>query len=230
MLEQLKQEVFKANLDLVKHGLVLFTWGNASAIDREKGLVAIKPSGVSYDAMKPEDMVIVDMEGNIVEGKLNPSSDTATHLELYRKFEHIGAIVHTHSKWATIWAQARRPIPALGTTHADNFRGDIPVTRRISKTEVAEEYELNTGLLIVETFTEQGIEPLDMPAVLVANHGPFSWGQTAEKAVENAAVMEYCAEMAYYALELNNRTSLDPFLLDKHYLRKHGKNAYYGQK
>jgi L-ribulose-5-phosphate 4-epimerase len=229
MLEELKQSVLKANLSLVDLGLVLFTWGNVSAIDREKGLVVIKPSGVGYDVMKPQDMVVVDLEGNIVEGDLRPSSDTPTHLELYRKFNHIGSVVHTHSKWATIWAQARRPIPALGTTHADNFYGDIPVTRRISKTEVLGQYELNTGLLIVEAFTEQNIDPLAMQAVLVANHGPFSWGVTTEKAVENAAVMEYCAEMAYYALELNNRTALDSFLLDKHYLRKHGKDAYYGQ-
>lgn len=230
MLKQFKQAVFDANLSLVKHGLVLFTWGNASAIDREKGLVIIKPSGVGYDVMKPADMVVVDLDGNVIEGDLRPSSDTATHLELYRKFEHIGAVVHTHSKWATIWAQARRPIPALGTTHADNFHGDIPVTRRISKTEVLGQYELNTGLLIVEAFSEQNIDPLAMQAVLVANHGPFSWGVTIDKAVENAVVMEYCAEMAYYALELNNRTGIDPFLLDKHYLRKHGKDAYYGQK
>ncbi len=229
MLEELKQSVLKANLSLVDLGLVLFTWGNVSAIDREKGLVVIKPSGVGYDVMKPQDMVVVDLEGNIVEGDLRPSSDTPTHLELYRKFNYIGSVVHTHSKWATIWAQARRPIPALGTTHADNFYGDIPVTRRISKTEVLGQYELNTGLLIVEAFTEQNIDPLAMQAVLVANHGPFSWGVTTEKAVENAAVMEYCAEMAYYALELNNRTALDSFLLDKHYLRKHGKDAYYGQ-
>ena len=229
MLESLKTEVYEANQMLVDLGLVLFTWGNVSTIDRKEGLIAIKPSGVRYEIMKPEDMVIVDMEGNVVEGILKPSSDTSTHLELYQKFSHIGAVVHTHSKWATIWAQARRPIPALGTTHADNFHGDIPVTRRLSKTEVLGQYELNTGLLIVETFTEQGIDPLNMPAVIVANHGPFSWGETAKKAVENAAVMEYCAEMAYYALELNNRTALDQFLLDKHYLRKHGKDAYYGQ-
>ncbi|MEE4195239.1 MAG: L-ribulose-5-phosphate 4-epimerase [Anaerolineae bacterium] len=229
MLKQLKNEVFEANLSLVDQGLVLFTWGNVSAIHREKGLVAIKPSGISYEMMKPEDIVIVDLNGNVVEGHWKPSSDTSTHLELYQKFPTIGAVAHTHSKWATIWAQARRPIPVLGTTHADNFHGDIPVTRRISKTEVLGQYEQNTGLLIVETFTEQGIDPMSIPAVLVANHGPFSWGINAREAVVNAAVMEYCAEMAYYALELNNRTALDPFLLDKHYQRKHGKDAYYGQ-
>ena len=230
MLKQLKKEVFDAHQMLVELGLVLFTWGNVSAIDREKGLVVIKPSGVSYAAMTPEDMVVVDLAGKVVEGELNPSSDTPTHLELYKAFDHISSVVHTHSKWATIWAQARRPIPALGTTHADSFFGDIPVTRLLSKTEVLGKYELNTGLLIVETFTEQGIDPMSMPVVIVANHGPFIWGETPQKAVENAAVMEYCAEMAYYALELNNRTALDQFLLDKHYQRKHGKNAYYGQK
>ena len=230
MLEKLKQEVFEANLALVRHGLVLFTWGNVSALDPQTKMVAIKPSGVSYDAMKPEDMVILDLQGNVIEGDLRPSSDTPTHLELYRQFRGINAIVHTHSKWATIWAQARRPIPTLGTTHADNFYGDIPVTRRLSATEVNSHYELNTGRVIVETFTKQNIDPLAMQAVIVANHGPFSWGISPTKAVENAAVMEYVAEMAYYALELNNRTAIDQYLLDKHYLRKHGKDAYYGQK
>lgn len=229
LLKQLQEEVYEANLSLVKHNMVLFTWGNVSAIDRAKGLIAIKPSGVSYEDMKPSDMVIVDIDGNVAEGRMNPSSDTLTHLELYRKFTNIGAIVHTHSKWATIWAQARRPIPALGTTHADNFRGDIPVTRRISRTEALGQYEHNTGLMIVETFTEQGLDPKEMPAVIVANHGPFTWGENAKKAVENAVVLEYVAEMAYYSLDLNGRTGLDNFLLDKHYLRKHGKDAYYGQ-
>ena len=229
LLKRLQEEVFEANLSLVKHNLVLFTWGNVSAIDRAKGLIAIKPSGISYEEMKPSDMVIVDIDGNVAENRLKPSSDTLTHLELYRKFTNISAIVHTHSKWATIWAQARRPIPALGTTHADNFRGDIPVTRRISRTEALGQYEYNTGLMIVETFTEQGLDPMEMPAVLVANHGPFTWGNSAAKAVENAVVLEYVAEMAYYSLDLNGRTALDTFLLDKHYLRKHGKDAYYGQ-
>lgn len=230
MLEDIKKEVLKANLDLVKHGLVLFTWGNVSMFDEEKGLVVIKPSGVAYEAMTANDMVVVDLNGNIVEGNLNPSSDTPTHIELYKAFKGIKSVVHTHSKWAASWAQACRSIPALGTTHADNFYGDIPCTRSLTEEEIKYDYEKNTGLVIAETFKEKGINPLDVGAVVVANHGPFSWGSSSGKAVENAAVMEYAAEMAYISLQINPEAFIPRALLDKHFLRKHGKNAYYGQK
>jgi L-ribulose-5-phosphate 4-epimerase len=212
---------------LVKHGLVLFTWGNVSGIDRKKGLVVIKPSGVSYDDMKPDDMVVVDMEGNVVEGSYKPSSDTATHLVLYRSFPDIGGIVHTHSEWATIWAQSGKPVPALGTTHADYFYGNIPCTRKLTKSEIASSYEQETGNVIVETF--KGFDPNSVPGVLVNNHGPFAWGKDAHDAVHNAVVMEAVAKMAYYTLNINPVPPIDQELLDKHYLRKHGKNAYYGQ-
>ncbi len=228
MLEQLKEEVFKANLDLVKLDLVIFTWGNVSAIDREKGLVVIKPSGVSYDDMKASDMVVVDLEGNVVEGDLNPSSDTATHLVLYKAFEGISGVVHTHSAWATSWAQAGKSIPALGTTHADYFYGPIPCTRKLTADEVNTAYEVETGNVIVETF--EGLDPVAIPGVLVNNHGPFSWGKSADNAVHNAKVMEEVARMAHTSLQLNPAAEIDQFLLDKHYLRKHGKDAYYGQK
>lgn len=227
MLKNLKRDVWKANLDLVKHGLVLFTWGNVSGIDRKKGLVVIKPSGVSYDDMKPDDMVVVDMEGNVVEGSYKPSSDTATHLVLYRSFPDIGGIVHTHSEWATIWAQSGKPVPALGTTHADYFYGNIPCTRKLTKSEIASSYEQETGNVIVETF--KGFDPNSVPGVLVNNHGPFAWGKDAHDAVHNAVVMEAVAKMAYYTLNINPVPPIDQELLDKHYLRKHGKNAYYGQ-
>nr|WP_319264963.1 L-ribulose-5-phosphate 4-epimerase [uncultured Draconibacterium sp.] len=227
MLEQLKEEVFKANLELVELDLVIFTWGNVSAIDREKGLVVIKPSGVSYDDMKASDMVVVDMEGNVVEGNLKPSSDTATHLVLYKAFEGISGVVHTHSAWATSWAQAGRSIPALGTTHADYFYGAIPCTRKLTEEEVTTAYEVETGNVIVETF--EGLDPVAIPGVLVNNHGPFSWGTSAYNAVHNAKVMEEVAKMAHTALQLTPGAEIDQFLLDKHYLRKHGKNAYYGQ-
>ncbi|WP_319501765.1 L-ribulose-5-phosphate 4-epimerase [uncultured Draconibacterium sp.] len=227
MLEQLKEEVFKANLELVELDLVIFTWGNVSAIDREKGLVVIKPSGVSYEDMKAGDMVVVDMEGNVVEGNLKPSSDTATHLVLYKAFEGISGVVHTHSAWATSWAQAGRSIPALGTTHADYFYGAIPCTRKLTEEEVTTAYEVETGNVIVETF--EGLDPVAIPGVLVNNHGPFSWGTSANNAVHNAKVMEEVAKMAHTALQLTPGAEIDQFLLDKHYLRKHGKNAYYGQ-
>jgi L-ribulose-5-phosphate 4-epimerase len=227
MLKNLKRDVWKANLDLVKHGLVLFTWGNVSGIDRKKGLVVIKPSGVSYDDMKPDDMVVVDMEGNVVEGSYKPSSDTATHLVLYRSFPDIGGIVHTHSEWATIWAQSGKPVPALGTTHADYFYGNIPCTRKLTKSEIASAYEQETGNVIVETFKD--FDPNSVPGVLVNNHGPFAWGKDANDAVHNAVVMEAVAKMAYYTLNINPVPPIDQELLDKHYLRKHGKNAYYGQ-
>ncbi len=227
-LSGLKEKVFKANLDLVKHGLVIFTWGNVSSIDREKGLVVIKPSGISYESMKASDMVVVDLEGNQVEGTLKPSSDTPTHLVLYRAFPAIGGIVHTHSSWATAWAQAGRAIPALGTTHADYFYGDIPCTRKLTEEEVKRAYEAETGKVIVETF--QQLDPLALPGVVVCNHGPFAWGKSAHEAVHNAKVLEEVAQMAYHTLQLNPEAQFDRFLLDKHYLRKHGKNAYYGQK
>ncbi|MDZ7605711.1 MAG: L-ribulose-5-phosphate 4-epimerase [Cyclobacteriaceae bacterium] len=227
MLEKLKTSVFRANLDLVKHNLVIFTWGNVSAIDREQGLIVIKPSGVSYDVMKEEDMVVVDLDGNVVEGKFKPSSDTATHLVLYKHFKSIGGIVHTHSPWATIWAQAGTAVPALGTTHADYFYGEIPCTRKLTKKEIDSSYELETGNVIVETFRK--LDPIAIPGVLVNNHGPFAWGKDAHDAVHNAVVLEEVAKMAYYTLSINKVPAIDQDLLDKHYLRKHGKNAYYGQ-
>lgn len=230
MLKDLKQEVLQANIDLVKFGLVLFTWGNVSAYDEETGYVVIKPSGVTYDSMKPEDMVVVDLDGNRIEGKLNPSSDTPTHIELYKAFKGIKSVVHTHSRWATSWAQANRSIPALGTTHADNFYGEIPCTRRMSEDEISSEYEKNTGLVITQTISDKKIDPKQVGAVIVANHGPFSWGTSCSKAVENSAVMEYVAEMAYVTMQLNPGADMQQVLLDKHFLRKHGKGAYYGQK
>ena len=229
MLESLKREVCEANLSLAAHGLVLFMWGNVSAFDKQSGLVVIKPSGVFYDNMKPCDMVVVNLDGETVEGNYQPSSDTLTHLEIYKNFDGVGAVVHTHSKWATIWAQAQRSIPALGTTHADNFYGEIPVTRLMTPEEILGDYELETGKVIVDTFQIGGIDPLMIQSVLVANHGPFSWGKNSGKAVENAVVLEYVAEMAYFSLNLNQDVVLQQALLDKHYLRKHGKNAYYGQ-
>lgn len=229
MLEETKREALKANLELVRLGLVLFTWGNVSMFDEETGLIIIKPSGVPYEKMAADDMVVVDMDGKKLEGALNPSSDTPTHIELYKAFKGIKSIVHTHSKWATAWAQACRSIPALGTTHADNFFGDIPCTRNMTEDEIKNDYEKNTGLVIIETFKEKGIGPLDVSAAVVANHGPFSWGTSSGKAVENAAVMEYAAEMAYISLQLNPEASMPKALLNKHFLRKHGKNAYYGQ-
>ena len=229
MLEELKQKVFQANLDLVKQGLVIFTWGNVSGIDREKGLVVIKPSGVSYDDMKASDMVVVDLHtGKVVEGDLNPSSDTPTHLVLYRAFPNIQGVVHTHSTFATAWAQAGKDIPNIGTTHADYFYKDIPCTEAMTKEEVEGDYELETGNVIVKRF--EGINPDHTPGVLVKNHGPFSWGTSPANAVYNAKVMEQCAKMAYIAFTLNPETTMNPLLVEKHYNRKHGPNAYYGQK
>ncbi len=228
MLEELKQKVLEANLDLPKYGLVTFTWGNVSAIDREKGLVVIKPSGVEYDALKAEDMVVVDLDGNRVEGKYKPSSDTATHLALYKAFENIGGIVHTHSPWATAFAQAGNEIPALGTTHGDYFYGTIPCTRKMTKEEIQGEYELETGNVIIETFKDKN--PMDIPAVLVNMHGPFTWGKDAHEAVHNSVVLEEVAKIATRTFILNpSISSMDQNLLDKHFLRKHGTNAYYGQ-
>jgi L-ribulose-5-phosphate 4-epimerase len=228
MLNELKKQVFEANIDLVKHGLVIFTWGNVSGIDREKGLVVIKPSGVSYDNMTADDMVVVDLDGNIVEGRFKPSSDTPTHLVLYKQFPKIGGVVHTHSEWATSWAQAGISIPALGTTHADYFYGPIPCTRKLTQQEIETAYEVETGNVIVETF--KGIDPMAVPAVIINGHGPFSWGNDARNAVHNAVCMEECAKMAHHTLTLTKVTGIDQFLLDKHYYRKHGPGAYYGQK
>jgi L-ribulose-5-phosphate 4-epimerase len=227
MLEKLKEQVFQANLDLVKHGLVVFTWGNVSGIDRERDLVVIKPSGIAYDKMKAKDMVVLNLYGQVVEGSLKPSSDAATHLVLYRQFLTIGGVVHTHSKWATSWAQAGKGIPAIGTTHADYFYGEIPCTRKMTTAEIEADYELETGKVIVERFKD--LNPDQIPGVLVNNHGPFSWGSDASNAVHNAVVMEEVAKMTFRSLQLNPDTTMDQALLDKHFLRKHGKNAYYGQ-
>lgn len=228
MVEKLKEAVCQANLDLVKHGLVIFTWGNVSGIDRDKGLVVIKPSGVSYDGMSPGDMVVLDLDGNVVEGKYKPSSDTATHLVLYKNFKNIGGIVHTHSEWATSWAQAGMPIPNVGTTQADYFYGEIPCTRKMTDAEIQGAYELETGNVIVETF--KNLNPDWVPGVLVNNHAPFSWGKDAHDAVHNAVVMEEVAKMTFRSFQLNPATAMSQTLLDKHFLRKHGANAYYGQK
>ncbi|MBV7388098.1 L-ribulose-5-phosphate 4-epimerase [Pasteurellaceae bacterium TAE3-ERU1] len=231
MLTQLKHEVLEANLALPKHHLVTFTWGNVSGIDREKGLVVIKPSGVEYDVMTAEDMVVVDLHtGAVVEGDKKPSSDTPTHLELYRKFPDIGGIVHTHSRHATIWSQSGEDIIATGTTHADYFYGAIPCTRLMTSQEIAGDYELETGKVIVETFAKRGINPNDVPAALVHSHGPFAWGSDPHNAVHNAVVLEEIAYMNLFARQLRpNLQSMQQELLDKHYLRKHGANAYYGQ-
>ena len=231
MLEKLKETVWRANLDLVKHNLVVFTWGNVSGIDREKGLVVIKPSGVEYDRLTPEDMVVVDLAtGKVVEGNLNPSSDTPTHLAIYRAFGDVGGVVHTHSTYATAWAQAGLDIPNIGTTHADYFRASIPCTEDMTEAEVKGAYELETGHVIVRRFQEAGLNPMHTPGVLVKNHGPFSWGRDAAGAVYNAVVMEQVAKMAFVSLPLNPRTTMNPLLVEKHFLRKHGPGAYYGQK
>ena len=229
MLSELKKRVHTANLELVHNGLVIYTWGNVSGYDRESGLVVIKPSGVAYDGMKAEDMVVVDLEGRVVEGDLRPSSDTPTHLELYKAFPELGGVAHTHSTYATAFAQAQRSIPAFGTTHADYFYGDIPCCRVLTPDETAFGYERNTGRSIVEEM--KGRSPLDMPGVLASFHGPFSWGTTPEKAVYHATVLEKLAELAFLTLRLSHAVpALPQYILDKHYLRKHGKNAYYGQK
>ena len=229
MLEELKQRVFEQNLALVKHNLVVHTWGNVRAIDRESGLIVIKPSGVDYATMKAEDMVVVGLDGKVVEGKYRPSSDTPTHIWLYKHFPQIGGVVHTHSTYATAWAQSGRNITAYGTTHADAFYGDVPCTRALTKEEIGSEYELNTGKVIAETFVDKDV--LAIPAVLVKNHGPFTWGATPEKAVENAVTLEEVARMAQLTESINPKVQrVDQHLLNKHYNRKHGANAYYGQK
>lgn len=229
MLEKLKETVCRANLDLVKHGLVIFTWGNVSGIDREKGLVVIKPSGVSYDNMKPSDMVVVDLEtGRVVEGDLNPSSDTPTHLAIYRAFPEVGGVVHTHSTYATAWAQAGIDLPNIGTTHADYFHNDVPCTEAMTEAEVTGDYELETGNVIVRRFV--GLNPMHTPGVLVKNHGPFTWGKTPDEAVHNAVVLEQVAKMASISFSVNPRLTMNPLLIEKHFNRKHGPGAYYGQK
>ncbi|PWB01452.1 L-ribulose-5-phosphate 4-epimerase [Duncaniella muris] len=227
MLQELKEKVFHANLELVKQGLVIYTWGNVSGIDREKGLIAIKPSGLDYDKMTADDMVVVDLEGNIVEGKLRPSSDTPTHLALYRAFPAIGGVVHTHSTYATAWSQAGLDIPNIGTTHADYFHKDIPCTADMTAEEVRGDYELETGNVIVRRFAD--IDPTATPAVLVKNHGPFTWGKDPADAVHNAVVLEQVAKMAFIARTINPALTMNPLLIEKHYNRKHGPGAYYGQ-
>lgn len=228
MLEELKETVYRANMDLVAHGLVIFTWGNVSGIDREQGLVVIKPSGVDYSTMKPSDMVVVDLtSGEVVEGELRPSSDTPTHLELYRAFPEIQGVVHTHSTYATAWAQAGKDIPNIGTTHADYFHEAIPCTTDMTRDEVCGDYELQTGKVIVKRF--EGLQPMHTPGVLVKNHGPFSWGKSPADAVHNAVVMEQVAKMAFISYSVNPQLIMNPLLIEKHFNRKHGPNAYYGQ-
>jgi len=227
MLEKLKNEVFRANLDLVKNGLVIHTWGNASGRDHKTGLIVIKPSGVDYEAMKAEDMVVADINGKVVEGKFKPSTDLPTHLVLYRAYDSIGGVVHTHSTYATSWAQSGRPIPAFGTTHADHFYGAVPCTRMLTDNEIQTEYELNTGRVIVQTLGQTA--PMHIPSVLVNSHGPFSWGKDAAEAVYNAVALEEIARMAFNTVLLGRNEPVGSALLDKHFRRKHGKDAYYGQ-
>lgn len=230
MLEALKEQVYLANMELPKRGLVTYTWGNVSGIDREKGLFVIKPSGVGYDVLKPSDMVVVDLQGNRVEGDLNPSSDTKTHVVLYNAFPEIGGIVHTHSPYAVAWAQAGEDLPCYGTTHADYFYGSVPCARHLTQEELLEDYERNTGVTIVETFRERGIDPKAVPAVLCYSHGPFTWGKDAAQAVYHSVVLEECAKMGIFTRVLNPHAAPAPQRLqDKHYMRKHGPNAYYGQ-
>jgi len=229
MYEELKEIVCRANIELQRHKLVIYTWGNVSGIDRKAGVVAIKPSGVPYEQLTPDKMVVLDLAGKVVQGSLNPSSDTPTHLELYRNFKEVGGICHTHSLYATMWAQACRPIPCFGTTHADHFYGPVPLTDVMTEKEVEGDYELNTGRVIVRLFKNS--DPMQTPAVLVANHGPFTWGKNPDKAVENAVVLEQVAQMALGTVTINDKQKeIGRYLLDKHFLRKHGKNAYYGQK
>lgn len=231
-LTVLKQEVFEANLALPKAGLVKLTWGNVSVIDRELGVIVIKPSGVAYDAMRAEDMVVTDLDGKpLMEDALAPSSDLATHVILYREFPEIGAVVHTHSKWAVAWAQAKRDIPAYGTTHADAFYGQVPCTRELTATEITKDYEVETGNVIAETFKNRGLDPNAVPGVIVSSHGPFTWGKTAVKAVEHSLILDEVADMAFQSEQLeHDLTAIPSYLLDKHYYRKHGADAYYGQK
>ena len=231
MLKKLKHAVYEANMELPHRGLVTYTWGNVSGIDRERGLVVIKPSGVSYDELTPDDLVVLDLDGKVVDGKLNPSSDTKTHLELYKAFPEIGGIVHKHSPYAVGWAQTGRDIPAYGTTHADYFYGPVPCCRSLTEQEVEEDYERNTGLVIVETFRQRELDPVHVPGAICRNHGPFTWGKDAAQAVYHAVVLEEVAKMAVYTTQIAPDAQPAPqYVLDKHFLRKHGPNAYYGQK
>jgi L-ribulose-5-phosphate 4-epimerase len=231
VLDKLKEEVFQANVDLPKHGLVKYTWGNVSAIDRDSGLFVIKPSGVTYEKMQAKDMVVVDLDGRVVEGALNPSSDTLTHAVLYKHYPQIGGIAHTHSTWATIWAQAGLDVQAMGTTHADTFYGSVPCARFLTQKEVNDGYEVETGKVIIETFEERGLDVLAVPGILLQGHGPFTWGKDAKTAVMNSVVLDEVSKMNFFTQKLNQLAEeLPQRILDKHYLRKHGKNAYYGQK
>ena len=230
LLKDLRSAVYEANMELPRRGLVVYTWGNVSGVDRDKGFVVIKPSGVEYDELKPEDLVIVDFDNKIVEGEMNPSSDTKTHVELYKNFENVGGIVHTHSSYAVGWAQAGRDIPCYGTTHADYFYGSVPCTRNLTQEEVDGNYELNTGKVIVETFKERNLDPAAVPGIICRCHGPFTWGKDAAKAVYHAVVLEEMAKMAMYTITIDPKAETAPqYVLDKHYSRKHGPNAYYGQ-
>ncbi|PNE05303.1 L-ribulose-5-phosphate 4-epimerase [Priestia megaterium] len=230
MLDKLKEEVFQANVDLPKHGLVKYTWGNVSAIDRDSGLFVIKPSGVTYEKMTAKDMVVVDLDGRVVEGELNPSSDTLTHAVLYKHYPQIGGIAHTHSTWATIWAQAGLDVQAMGTTHADTFYGSVPCARFLTEKEVHDGYEVETGKVIIETFEERGLDVLAVPGILLQGHGPFTWGKDAKSAVMNSVVLDEVSKMNFFTQKLNGLAEeLPQRILDKHYLRKHGQNAYYGQ-
>lgn len=231
MLKKLKHSVYEANMELPRRGLVTYTWGNVSGIDRERGLVVIKPSGVEYDELKPEDLVVLDLDGNVVEGELNPSSDTKTHLELYKAFPELGGVVHTHSPYAVGWAQAGRDVPAYGTTHADYFFGPVPCCRSLTEQEVEEDYERNTGLVIVETFRERNLNPVHVPGTICRNHGPFTWGKDPAQAVYHAVVLEEVAKMAVYTIQIDPAAQPAPqHVLNKHFMRKHGPDAYYGQK
>ena len=231
MLEELRKQVYEANMELPRRNLVTYTWGNVSGIDRESGLVVIKPSGVEYDELTPENLVVLDLYGNRVEGELNPSSDTKTHLELYKAFPTLGGIVHTHSPYAVAWAQAGRDIPCYGTTHADYFYGAVPCARHLTKEELDEDYEKNTGKIIIDTFTDRGIDPVAVPGVICHSHGPFTWGKDAAQAVYHAVVLEEVAKMALLTRQVDSDAAPAPqYLQDKHYMRKHGPNAYYGQK
>ena len=230
MLDKLKEEVFQANVDLPKHGLVKYTWGNVSAIDRDSGLFVIKPSGVTYEKMTAQDMVVVDLDGRVVEGELNPSSDTLTHAVLYKHYPQIGGIAHTHSTWATIWAQAGLDVQAMGTTHADTFYGSVPCARFLTEKEVNDGYEVETGKVIIETFEERGLDVIAVPGILLQGHGPFTWGKDAKSAVMNSVVLDEVSKMNFFTQKLNGLAEeLPQRILDKHYLRKHGQNAYYGQ-
>jgi L-ribulose-5-phosphate 4-epimerase len=228
-LDQLKQEAFEVNIGIVRERLVVLTWGNASSIDHSSGIFAIKPSGVAYSALKWQDMVLVDLEGKVVDSKLKPSSDTLTHLEIYKGFNKVGGIVHTHSPWATVWAQAGKSIPVLGTTHSDHFNGDVPCLPYLEKEKVESAYEKETGVQIVNFFNKRKIEPIHMPACILSGHASFTWGNTSNKAFENAIALEACAHMAYHSLILNNNVQFPEYILNKHFFRKHGEKAYYGQ-